>query len=541
MIGRAPVAAALNAGAAGKHKERATRVKGRAAGPRRGEVLATLALLGLVLVVYLRREGARETAVATAGGPGVELDELSAVGHVAPLLREEQQLFAKQDQRSDAEEREQEQEEGEEDREPPPPQQQQSPPPPQQQQQQQQQEYPVQDDEASSNTDEAADVMLDPAAAHDLSEHAEAMEAASERIKEAVLSGASKVAVGPFSTRVPSLGNFFFSDGQQYENAPAVTVTQDTTRASEYRGLWYLQRMHDEYFKSHEHKLWVPHLDQPISRKEFHDTFRRTSTPVVIKFEHMRHLGLLTKGWTVKELRERFPYEPSKGAKKLAYTAKAGLADTELDLGPALYELERDAKLRKGAKGTTLRNFPRNLMIKPKYLALLDAAFPPFLPRNRFQAPTLWMGTSTADTKLHSDCCDNFVYQIAGVKRWFIAPPPQTRNLKPVLCTGKHQSLCWAGLQYPNSKTLSPKDQARLDSMQYHYIDVHPGEMLYVPAGWWHHVENLGPTVMVNFWTRGCSNSEVALMIDPQRTDRPDFATCPRVAQKTYDFINAVA
>ena len=36
-------------------------------------------------------------------------------------------------------------------------------------------------------------------------------------------------------------------------------------------------------------------------------------------------------------------------------------------------------------------------------------------------------------------------------------------------------------------------------------FDLHAGEMLYLPNGWFHHVENLGITMMANFWTRGKS------------------------------------
>lgn len=76
-------------------------------------------------------------------------------------------------------------------------------------------------------------------------------------------------------------------------------------------------------------------------------------------------------------------------------------------------------------------------MLKSKYLSMLEISRPPFVPRKRFQPPTLWMGTSTADTKLHSDCCDNFVMMIAGKKRWIIAPPTDARHLRPIRCDGK--------------------------------------------------------------------------------------------------------
>jgi hypothetical protein len=73
-------------------------------------------------------------------------------------------------------------------------------------------------------------------------------------------------------------------------------------------------------------------------------------------------------------------------------------------------------------------------MIKSKYLDELGVSRPPFVDRHRFQPPTLWLGTSTSDTKLHSDCCDNFVMMISGVKRWYLAAPTEARNLKPIKC-----------------------------------------------------------------------------------------------------------
>ena len=31
-------------------------------------------------------------------------------------------------------------------------------------------------------------------------------------------------------------------------------------------------------------------------------------------------------------------------------------------------------------------------------------------------------------------------------------------------------------------------------------IDVHAGETLYLPAGWWHYVKQQGTTIAVNWW-----------------------------------------
>jgi len=401
-------------------------------------------------------------------------------------------------------------------------------------------EYPDQDDSRGrQDNNKAADILLGEEEEEELEDHRNELLAESLEVMQSARVGEVEEEVREEragAVRVKSLGDLLFDDGEAYMAAPDIDIPDVPIPSYFYEKVWYLQKLHDEFFQRYTHKLHIPHLAQSITRKQFHEVFRQTSTPVVMKFDHLRNLGVLTKAWTIKELRERFPYEPTPGAKKVNYGAQAGFSNKQLDLGPALYELEKDAKLEKN--GGTLRNFPRNLMIKPKYLALLDATFPPFVPKSRFQIPTLWMGTSTADTKLHHDCCDNFVMMIAGTKRWTIAPPPDTRQLRPVVCTGKHQSLCWAALQYPNDPNMSAADRVRLNSLQRITIDLKAGEMMYLPAGWWHHIENLGPTVMVNFWTRGCSNSEVALDADPLRSDRPDLFQCPAVAQKTADYIN---
>lgn len=40
------------------------------------------------------------------------------------------------------------------------------------------------------------------------------------------------------------------------------------------------------------------------------------------------------------------------------------------------------------------------------------------------------------------------------------------------------------------------------DMTQLVSFDLNPGEMLYLPAGWFHHIENVGPTIMVNYWSK---------------------------------------
>jgi ribosomal protein L16 Arg81 hydroxylase len=116
-----------------------------------------------------------------------------------------------------------------------------------------------------------------------------------------------------------------------------------------------------------------------------------------------------------------------------------------------------------------------------------------------WQLIVVWFGTSSASTKLHSDCCDNYAMMIAGTKRWNVAPPSEARILRPK-CTG---GLCWVpALEHADEHAVGKAIQRR-DATQLAEFYLKPGELLFLPTGWFHHVENIGPTIMVNFWTHG--------------------------------------
>lgn len=396
-------------------------------------------------------------------------------------------------------------------------------------------EYPEQSDDEGLAPGHSEDEDADSPEVLKMEE--ESLELIEQEMDEEVAQEEEIAAEGSGAVRVRELGNLLFSDGAEYLASPVINSPQGKSKA-EYSKLWSLQEMHDDFFNKFPHRRYIPRLAQRISRQEFHETFRQTSTPVIIPFHLMRHLGFLTEGWTLSELRKEFPYEPSPNEKPyVKYHSKAGLTNANLDFGPGLYAIEKDTKL---AKASGLRNYPRNMMIGPKYMAMMNISYPPFVPKKRFQVPTMWMGTSTSDTKLHHDCCDNWVSMIQGTKRWFIAPPTEAHQLAPILCTGKHQSLCWASIKYPNDPNPTERQSSIMNSLQSITIDLKAGEMLYLPAGWWHHIQNMGPTVMVNFWTRGCENVAIALDKDPLRSDRPDFTVCPKVAQDTSQFISMV-
>ena len=98
---------------------------------------------------------------------------------------------------------------------------------------------------------------------------------------------------------------------------------------------------------------------------------------------------------------------------------------------------------------------------------------------------SLWIGPKGTVTPLHFDMINNFFCQIRGSKRVRLVPS---------------WSMPWV---YNDYHVYSDVDAASPDFDQhplfsnvtmYDFV-VYPGEVLFIPMGWWHHLESLEPTV----------------------------------------------
>ena len=103
---------------------------------------------------------------------------------------------------------------------------------------------------------------------------------------------------------------------------------------------------------------------------------------------------------------------------------------------------------------------------------------------------------TAAITPLHKDGSDNFSLHIFGSKRWMLLP---VRDFPLLYMTEQNPHsfpgfACSCVCRTPNFE-LFPHRFARPLS-----VEVKAGEILYLPAGWSHYVETLGPTLMVNYW-----------------------------------------
>jgi hypothetical protein len=120
--------------------------------------------------------------------------------------------------------------------------------------------------------------------------------------------------------------------------------------------------------------------------------------------------------------------------------------------------------------------------------------------------PRFWLGPAGTVTPLHCDYDDNIFAQIWGSKRIILSPPHHdeflyTREANPVLFGSPFN---------PEAPDFEKFPLARQAAM----IEciVNPGELLYVPAGWYHQVRALTFSLSSNRWARGLPFSLMAAM-----------------------------
>ncbi|RBC88673.1 cupin-like domain-containing protein, partial [Xanthomonas oryzae pv. oryzae] len=113
--------------------------------------------------------------------------------------------------------------------------------------------------------------------------------------------------------------------------------------------------------------------------------------------------------------------------------------------------------------------------------------------------PSIWIGNRVI-ASCHYDALDNLACCVVGQRRFTLFPPEQVAHLYP----GPLDPT-------PGGQVVSMVDFATPDLQRFpRFIDalpharsvvLEPGDALFIPSMWWHHVESLHPfNVLVNYW-----------------------------------------
>jgi hypothetical protein len=121
-------------------------------------------------------------------------------------------------------------------------------------------------------------------------------------------------------------------------------------------------------------------------------------------------------------------------------------------------------------------------------------SWPPYFQKSA--VPRIWLGPKGTLTPLHCDYDDNLFAQIWGSKRFVLFPPHHddflyTREVNPVLFGSAFDPGA------PDFEAMPLAQQAvPLECV------VSAGELLYLPAGWFHQVRALEFSLSANLWTK---------------------------------------
>ncbi len=126
---------------------------------------------------------------------------------------------------------------------------------------------------------------------------------------------------------------------------------------------------------------------------------------------------------------------------------------------------------------------------------------------------SIWIGNRTTATA-HYDMSHNIAVCVAGHRRFTLFPPNQVHNLYPgpLEPTPGGQVISMVDFRNPDFGR-HPRFRDAIAAGQ--VAEMEPGDILFYPALWWHHVEALDSfNILVNYWW----NTAPAYMDTPQNT-----------------------
>ncbi len=144
---------------------------------------------------------------------------------------------------------------------------------------------------------------------------------------------------------------------------------------------------------------------------------------------------------------------------------------------------------------------PRSVYIQSQPVAdylpgLFDAHCLDLLPGI---APRIWIGNRLR-VQTHYDPVENIAVLATGRRRFTLFAPDQTPNLYvgPLEKTVAGAPVSMAAIEEPDFVRF-PRLKTALDNAW--YADLEPGDGIYIPYMWWHHVQSLTPfNILINYW-----------------------------------------
>lgn len=224
----------------------------------------------------------------------------------------------------------------------------------------------------------------------------------------------------------------------------------------------------------------------------FYKTYFHAKKPVI--FTNIMHDWPATQKWSLKSLQNLTPKEQS----------------LYIEEGDILRDITLFKKVQFGKYIESLLSEKNESNTKkPPYLADFnifenfpelknDVNFDLLSSNTVTQRINGWIGPAHTVSSYHVDWADNLFAQIEGRKLIKLISP-------------EYNTCMYPSKKYDSGSLLSSIDSDNYDATKYprfreaksQYTVLNPGELLYIPYGWWHYIRALDPSISVNCFAWG--------------------------------------
>lgn len=110
----------------------------------------------------------------------------------------------------------------------------------------------------------------------------------------------------------------------------------------------------------------------------------------------------------------------------------------------------------------------------------------------------MWIGPPGSATALHHDLSDNLVMMADGTKRVTLFDPYQGRYLYPHPASSEAHHV--SRIAFDGDGAADAAEFPLFERAARAVVVVEAGDVLFIPAHWWHFAENLSAAVSLNVW-----------------------------------------
>lgn len=229
------------------------------------------------------------------------------------------------------------------------------------------------------------------------------------------------------------------------------------------------------------------------SVSQFEMAYERKKTPVILS---NAYCCKATKDWNLQYLKNKYSdkvvhldhYSISSGDQEWSGV------DLALDDALDLISTNSDQDKKHHLMQKSMReDFPE---------LLPDLELPKYIKKEKDHIINLWVGESGTISPAHYDFSDNFLTQIMGRKQVKLFSPLDTSNMYPYEIDSQYlerQSATHIS-KIHDTTNVAYKAHPKFKNVTCYEGIIYPGDLLYIPSGWWHEIKALDVSISVNFW-----------------------------------------